>query len=178
MDITLAIICGLGYRLKGSAGPEGWVERIFKKPMPLDTARLLFWAFLIQTFLLFKHPELAKYGWAIFLAAWVGIKPGYFNGEFDLEKYKNNNWKNYLRLTLKGMSIAAPICFTLYICRQIGVYQGSLGLLGIAAGSLFVPYYKMSIPISRHLRVPMLQGFSEWGEFFLGTSIAYGVLYG
>jgi hypothetical protein len=161
IDILLALICGIGYRLRGSAGQGGWVEKIIGFPVGTFLGRF-FWCIPVAAL---TTPSLLLFVPYVVLA-YIGVMFGYWGGEFDLEAKANQNWKNYARLTIRGCFVAFPLA----------LFTGAW--LGVVAGCLFVPYYKLSIPISRFLKLPMLKGFSEWGEFLLGTFIAYGLIYG
>lgn len=159
LDLILAVICGLGYRLRGSAGDGGWVEKIFGFPTGTFLGRF-FWC--VPVALLMAHTPLDFLFYAFL--AYIGVMFGYWGGQFDLSQPKNNNWKNYATLTVRGMFIAFPLAVA------TGAWWG------VVAGALFVPCYKFSIPISGKIKLPMLHSFSEWGEFLLGFFIAYGLL--
>lgn len=161
ITVLLAIICGLGGRLRGSAGEGGWVQKIFGRPTGTFLGRF-FWCIPIAAF---NTPSLLLFVPYAALA-YIGVMFGYWGGKFDLSLPENQNWKNYAWLTARGAFIGLPIA----------LFTGAW--LGVVLGTLFVPCYLAGNTISRHFQLPMLKGHTEWGEFLLYTLIAYGLLYG
>lgn len=159
-DTLLAIICGLGGRLRGSAGKGGWVEKIFGVATGTFLGRF-FWCVPVALFT--SHTALMFL--ANMILAYIGVMFGYWGGKFDLSLAKNRNWKNYLWLTIRGAFIAFPLALA------SGQY------LGVVLGALFVPCYLAGNTISRHLRLPMITSNTEWGEFLIYTLIAYGLIH-
>jgi hypothetical protein len=156
--MILQILCIIGYRLRGSAGEGGWVEKIIGFPIGTFAGRLLWCA---------PFAALVTPSWAMFLPlvgmAYIGVMFGYW-GEFDLSLDKNRDWVNYTLLTLRGAFIALPACLV------AGQWPAVFG------GALFVPCYMAGLWISPRLKLPLLHGFSEWGELLLATSIITGTL--
>jgi len=158
-DIILSIFCVIGYRLRGSAGEGGWVEKILGFPVGTIIGRL-FWcipfALLMTTTWWHFFP--------LVVLAYIGVMFGYW-GKFDLENPNNRNWKNYALLTLRGAFIP------LLVCAFIQDHYWA-----IAGGALFVPCYLLGGVISKRLKLPLLYGNTEWGEALLATAIITGVM--
>lgn len=112
----------------------------------------------------------------LLVSSYLGVMLGYLGGKFDLSLEKNQNARNYAWLTLRGAIIAAPITACLWALRHYGFHDGGIGWGGIPAGSLFVLYYKAGLKISPRTKLPLLHGFSEWGELLLGFGTAVGIL--
>lgn len=162
LRLLLIPIAAIGYRLRGSAGKGGWVEKLTGIAIGTFFGR---WLWCIPVALMASH-NIGQF-MLVAMAAYFGVMLGYWGGQFDLETPTNRNWKNYAILTLRGMFIALPVVITL----------GGAGWGGILGGALLVPYYLLGIPLARRIKLPLLHGFSEFGELFLGLSIAIGILW-
>lgn len=165
---------GIGYRLRGSSNEGGWASVLFGAEPGLTIGRMLFWAYPVTCFVTALTGNLLIAP-LIFLSAWLGVVPGYFGGEFNIEDPKNRNWKNYLRLTLRGMWIAAPLCDTLVALNYLGYYHGDFGWGGMIAGALFVFNYWIWIRIGRTPHFQFIHGYVECGEFLTGGLVMVGI---
>lgn len=94
---------------------------------------------------------------ALFILSYVGVMFGYFGGQFDLALGSNRNYANYLILTIKGATIALPVC--LYIGNYYAIF----------AGSLFFVYYLFGLSFSD-------KNFPVIGDLLLGSAILSGIV--
>jgi len=166
IDILLALICGIGGRLRGCSGHEengekGWVQSTIGF-VPGTFLGRFFWCIPIAAL---TTPSLLLFvPYAVL--AYIGVMFGYWGGKFDLSLKANQTLRNYAWLTARGMFIGLPLALA------SGAY------LGVVAGALFVPCYLIGNTTSRYFKLGMLKGHTEHGEFFIYTLIAYGLIYG
>jgi len=162
IKFLLIPIAAIGYRLRGSAGKGGWFERLFGVALGTFTGPLLC-CVPVALMVSDTWPQFIL----VAIAAYFGVMFGYWGGQFDLEKPENRNWKNYAILSVRGACIPIPVCLTI-----------GGGWWAILAGAGFPFYYLAGLWIAPRLKLPMLHKFSEWGEFLLGATIAYGLVHG
>ncbi len=158
MEYLASILAIIGYRLRGSAGKGGWIDKLTGYAPGTRFGRML-WCAPIAGVVAQSWIEILP----VMLAAYVGVMFGYWGGEFNLEHKPNRNFKNYAILTVRGMVIP------LFVCLITLDYWWA-----IAGGALFVPCYLAGLWIAPRLKLPLLHGFSEWGELLLGASIVIG----
>lgn len=160
MKYLLIIIAAIGYRLRGSAGKGGWVEKLTGFAIGTFLGRFL-WCVPVAL--------MVSSGWQQFIlvtaSAYFGVVFGYWDGQFDLEKPENRNWKNYAILSARGAFIPLAVCITI-----------SGGWWAIPAGAALPLYYLAGLWIAPRLKLPTVHTFSEWGELLLGASIALGLI--
>lgn len=146
------LLAGLFYRFRG-----GLLDDIICRDLPNKLIRSLWAAFVsYQTYIYWQLVPL------IFLAAYAGVTPGYFGGIFDLSLKENRNFKNYLKLTLRGMFIMLPVAI---ITIPLEVHGP---LYGVLAGAMFVPCYLAGNYL---FKLSKLQGQTQYGEWLLGMCI-------
>lgn len=156
--LLLIPLAAIGYRLRGSAGEGGWFEKLFGFAIGTFLGRFL-WCVPVSYMFAETWLEFAAY----LALTYGGVMFGYWGGQFDLEKEENRNWKNYAILSLRGAFIAFPLALA----------TGAWG--GVIAGSILPFYYRLGMSIAPRLKLPLLHGFSEWGELMLGLAIAVGL---
>lgn len=164
--IPLAFILGfIGYRLRGSA--------IFPN-LGNTLRRILFWAIPVGVMVVLT----TKLWWAALASiplAWLGVAPGYFGGEFALDKPENRNIRNYALLGLRGAWITAPIFAASLVAKHFGLLEHSIGLFAVIAGALFPLYYFAGMKLDK-VKLPLLTYYPEWGEAFLGGAVLAGTI--
>lgn len=159
-------IGGFAYRTRGGLLDAAVGRALGEAPdwqIP-DTLIRAVWGIAVE-FCILSYTDSLLHGAIIGCLAFVGTLPGYFGGEFDLSLPANWNWKNYLRLTARGMFTCLPAaCYA--TGADLGITAQALWC-GVAAGAVFVPAYlsgKWLYHIARE------QGQSQWGEWQLGFS--------
>lgn len=101
---------------------------------------------------------------------------GYFGGHFNLADPANRNLKNYLRLTIAGMSTAAPLMLGLMILQHYGLYSGACAWGGVVSGMLFAPCYLIYFKIINTKIVQALGEFGNVGELLIGGATLVGII--
>lgn len=109
------------------------------------------------------------------ILAGLGASLGY-EAQFDLTLAANRNFKNYAILTATAMFRFFP----LFLVSILVGWQWRV-LPAVLAGVSFVPAYLLGIKVVAFAKLPLLQLYSEWGEFFfwgtIYTAFAAGMLY-
>jgi hypothetical protein len=147
------------YRLRGSAGPGGWFEKLFGFAIGTFLGRFL-WCVPVAYLLAETWLQFALYA----ILAYIGVMFGYWGGQFDLSLPKNRHLNNYLILTVRGGFIPLPLAMA------TGAWWS------VAGGMLFVPCYLLGGVISRYAKLPLLHGHTEWGEALLAACIVGGII--
>lgn len=134
----LSAIC---YRLRGSS------------QIGTQSGRILYWAMPMSSLLVARTGDMWMFLTVIPL--WLGVLPGYFGGQFDLDKKDNRNFKNYARLTLRGMFICLPLAVCWF-------YKYPQLFYAVLAGIAFVPCY--FLPLAwRERTLGGIIGIILWG---------------
>ena len=164
MIILWALLGGLCYRCRGGLA-DPYIGLALGKGTGYEAPNNIIrsvWALFIMVML----PLSLQTSLLIFFLALLGVLPGYFNAEFDLSLPQNRNWRNYARLTARGMFICLPLAIVMSLLGNHAVW------FGVVAGALFVPCYLAGNLL---YRVCKIQGHTQYGEWLLGMCIA-GVL--
>lgn len=165
-EITASLLGGFVYRIRGGmfndfvrdylGKPPGWeVPNLWIRSLWAVYATLCCVAFSGEVIYFITAPL-----W------YLGIAPGYFGGEFNLEAKENRNPKNYMKLCVRGAFIAFPAA----------IATGALG--GVAAG-MFLPFYYLAGLGIIYLFKPKwkeLKGFSQLGELLTGIAVIAGTI--
>lgn len=166
MELLISLLGGVIYRIRGGAFND-FFRDYFGKPPEWEVPNLWIrglWAVFMAVMCVAASGDILYF---VTAPLWyLGVAPGYFGGEFNLESKENRNPKNYLKLTARGCFIALPAA----------IATGAFG--GVAAGFFFVPFYLLGIAIVYLFKPKFkeLRGFSQWGEFLLGMAVTYGTV--
>lgn len=161
MIVFLFLLGAYAYRLRGDSNEGGFIERHLGFIIGTQGGRLI-WSFVVSSLLAFKVHDLAFFIMGLPLV-FVGVMFGYFGAYFDLSNKDNLRLGNLARLTLRGMFIMFPLAFFTLPFKLYFLWYG------VAAGALFVPFYYIGAKIA--LKIPMVAGNTQWGEWLLGGAI-------
>lgn len=153
--ISYFIIGGIIGRLRGSG--------IF----PNFVSRFILWGGIVGIAIYILNGSLINSLVGLILAG-IGASFGYW-GQFGIAEEQNRNFKNYFKLSIMGM-VRFSVLFSVSFLAGFGLSLFPAVLAGIS----FVPSYLLGIPLSRHIRLPILTSYTEWGELFFWGTI-YGV---
>lgn len=148
-----ALIGALAYRIKG-----GLISQLIGRELPNFLERSVWCLYLMFSF------PLSWASLSIFGLAYAGVIEGYLGGKFDLSLKENRKWKNYVRLSARGVLLLLPLtlCFyQLYPWLWLGLLAGALMPICYLIGLLF--------PKNKYI------SHSQYGEFLIGLTLGFAL---
>lgn len=149
------LVGGIAWRLRGTGLMPDWV------------ARYCVWGFTIGGTILLCTGNFL-YAFASVILTGIGASFAYY-GDMNVGT-TGKSFKNYLILTVMGMSRMLPLCIAATI-----IGYGGMILPSVLAGASFVPVYLIGYKLPK---LSLLSFFTEWGEFLYGGAVLTALVYG